>query len=169
MGRVEMASILLETGRVPTAVGTGVGPRGTPATGVGPTGTLMVEMVVLGGRRLEDKEMGKAKGACTRVGLVQVWEVFASTAQWPRSDLRPRGDPSHRKKTPGGAGVKGKGGRESTPGGGVGSVGVKTWLDGVLGSGGGMHEGRWGGGRGGGEGGESCRAPLPVGVVLSDW
>ena len=35
-GRVEMASRLLETGRVPTAVGTGVGPRGTPATGVGP-------------------------------------------------------------------------------------------------------------------------------------
>ena len=76
-----MASMLLETGRVPTAVGTGVGLRGTLASGVGPPATLMVEMVVLEGRGLEDKDMGKAKGACTRVGSSQVWEVFASTAQ----------------------------------------------------------------------------------------
>ena len=101
--------------------------------------------------------MGKANGACTRVGLVQVWEVFASTAQMAGIRLTSQGDPSHR-KTPGGAGVKGKGGGESTPGRGVGSVGVKTWLDGDLGSGGGMHEG----------GRRGCRAPLPVGVVLCD-
>ena len=157
VGRVEMASRLLETRRVPTAVGTGVGPPDTLAGGVGSPGTLMV---VLGGRGLEDKEMGKAKGACTRVGFAQVWEVFASTAQMAGIRLTFQVVILHtgrrHREEPGSRAREGEG----VPAGrGVGSVGAKTWLDEDLGSGGGMHE----------EGmGESCRAPLPVGVVLFD-